>query len=25
MAAAWWPLFVSAVEFVVVWGWHVPG
>ena len=25
MAAAWWPLFASAVEFVVVWGWHVPG
>jgi len=25
MAAAWWPLLASALEFVVVWGWHVPG
>ena len=25
MAAAWWPLIASAVEFVVVWGWHLPG
>ena len=25
MAAAWWPLFASVVEFVLVWGWHVPG
>lgn len=25
MASAWWPLLVSALEFVVVWGWHVPG
>lgn len=25
MAAAWWPLPASALEFVVVWGWHMPG
>jgi len=25
VAAAWWPLFASVVEFVLVWGWHVPG
>ena len=25
MAAAWWPLFASVVEFVLVWGWHLPG
>lgn len=25
LAAAWWPLAASAIEFVVVWGWHLPG
>src|SRR5690606_9710154 len=23
-ARAWWPLLASALEFLVVWGWHVP-
>lgn len=24
MAAPWWPLLASAIEFVVVWAWHLP-
>lgn len=24
MATAWWPLFASLMEFILVWGWHAP-
>ena len=24
LATAWWPLLASALEFVLVWGWHAP-
>lgn len=24
-AAPWWPLLASAIEFLLVWGWHLPG
>ena len=24
LASAWWPLLMSVLEFVLVWGWHAP-